>query len=47
MQLNELYLENEKIKIILEQWPVSFIRPPQEREKKDLKCWMMEANNNK
>lgn len=47
MQLNEIYLENEKMKIILEQWHISFIRPPRRREKKDLKCWMLEADNNK
>lgn len=35
------------MKIILEQWHISFIRPPQRKEKKDLKCWIMEANNNK
>lgn len=45
MQLNEIYLENEKMKISLEQWHISFIRPPQRRKKKDLKCWMMEADN--
>lgn len=34
------------MEITLEQWNIPFLRPPQRRKNKDLKCWVMEADNN-